>query len=117
MRFILDAIDILARCYPFHQINPQEILPLKTKMETRECKRGQTLLRRVNNQPDKWTYLISGNAELRRSFFDRENLQAGFDPALQPLDYLLLSDGGQIVALDDCTVVQVSRDLLDCSRA
>ena len=113
----MDAIDILARCYPFHQIDPQEILPLQAKLEVRDCKRGQTLLRRANNQPDKWTYLIAGNAELRRSFFDRENIQAGFDPALQPLDYLVLSDGGQIVALDDCTIVQVSRDLLDRSLA
>lgn len=117
MGFILDAIDVLARCYPFHQIDAQEIIPLQAKMDIRDCKRGQTLLRRGTAQTDKWTYLISGNAELRRSFFDRETLQAGKDPVLQPLDYLLPSDGGQIVALDDCVIVQMSRDLLDRSLA
>lgn len=113
----MDTIDLLARCYPFHQIDPAELAPLRARLDTRQCKRGQVLLKRASAQPDKLSYLISGSAELRRSFFDRVTLQAGTDPALQPLDYLLLSDGGQVVALDDCTVVQVSRDLLDRSMA
>lgn len=114
----MNALDLLAPCYPFHQIEAQELQSLKTKIDTRECKRGQTLVRRgANQQPDKWTYLLRGSAELRRSFFDRETLQAGAAPALQPLDYLLLSDGGQVVALDDCVIAQVSRDLLDRSLA
>ncbi len=113
----MNELDLLARCYPFHQLDHQELQSLNAKIDTRECKRGQTLLRRGAAQPDKWTYLLSGSAELRRSFFDRETLQAGVAPALQPLDYLLLSDGGQVVALEDCVVVQVSRDLLDRSLA
>lgn len=113
----MNTLDLLARCYPFHQIDAEELLSFKTKIDTRECKRGQTLLRRSTNQPDKWTYLLCGNAELRRSFFDRETLQAGAASALQPLDYLLLSDGGQVVALQDCIVAQVSRDLIDRSLA
>lgn len=113
----MNALDLLAPCYPFHQLEAQELMTLKTKIDTRECKRGQTLLRRGASQPDKWTYLLSGSAELRRSFFDRETLQAGVAPALQPLDYLLRNDGGQVVALEDCVIAQVSRDLLDRSLA
>lgn len=113
----MNALDLLAPCYPFHQLKTQELVSLKTKIHTRDCKHGQTLLRRGASQPDKWTYLLSGSAELRRSFFDRETLQAGSASALQPLDYLLLSEGGQIVAMGDCVVAQVSRDLLDRSLA
>ncbi len=113
----MSAIDSLVRCYPFHQLESQELMSLKTKIETREFKRGQTLLRRGAALPDKWSYLVSGSAELRRSFFDRQNLQAGTDPALQALDYLLLGEGGQIVALEDCVIARVSRDILDRSLA
>jgi CRP-like cAMP-binding protein len=113
----VSALESLFRCYPFHQLDSQELLSLNKKIDTRECKRGQMLVRRGTNQPDKWTYLLSGSAELRRSFFDRESLEAGAAPALQPLDYLLLSDGGQVVALEDCVIAQVSRDLIDRSLA
>ncbi|MFT3929982.1 MAG: cyclic nucleotide-binding domain-containing protein [Spongiibacteraceae bacterium] len=113
----MNAIDLLARCYPFHQLEAEVLKSLKSKIETRDIKRGQTLLRRGSAMPDKWSYLVSGSAELRRSFFDRQALQAGADPALQALDYLLLGEGGQIVALEDCVVAQVSRDILDRSLA
>lgn len=113
----MSAIDSLVRCYPFHQLESEELLTLKGKVETRDYKRGQTLLRRGAALPDKWSYLVSGNAELRRSFFDRQTLQAGSDPALQALDYLLLGEGGQIVALEDCVIAQISRDMLDRSLA
>lgn len=113
----MNAIDLLALCYPFRQLESHQLASLKTKIETRECKRGQTLLRRGAALPDKWTYLVSGSAELRRSFFDRQTLNAGSDPALQALDYLLLGDGGQIVTLEDCVVAQVPRDVLDRSLA
>jgi rhodanese-related sulfurtransferase len=59
------------------------------------------------------TYLVSGAAELRRSFFDRQPLQAGEDSALQPLDNLLPAEGGQIVAIDECDAVLVPRELID----
>lgn len=113
----MSAINSLARCYPFHQLESEELLSLKTKIETRDFKRGQTLLRKGANLPEKWSYLVSGSAELRRSFFDRQTLQAGNDPVLQALDYLLLGEGGQIVALEDCVIAQVSRDVLDRSLA
>ena len=113
----MNALDLLACCYPFHEFGSKEMLSLKTRIDTRECKRGQTLLRRGAAQPDKWTYLLRGSAELRRSFFDRETLQAGAAPALQPLDYLLFNDGGQVVALDDCVIAQVSRSLLERGQA
>lgn len=83
----------------------------------REHRRGQTLLRRSPQQPDAVSYLVGGSAELRRSFFDRQLVKAGEESALQPLDHLLLSEGGQIVALDDCIVVQLSRDAIDRSLA
>lgn len=113
----MDTFYLLFRCYPFHQIDADELKVLQRRMKTVEYKRGQTLVRRANKQSEKLTFLISGSAELRRSFFDREILHAGGDPALQPLDYLLLSDGGQIVALEDCNVVQVSRELIDRTLA
>ncbi|MDB6063121.1 MAG: cAMP-binding protein [Verrucomicrobiaceae bacterium] len=113
----MEALDILARCYPFHQIDRQEVAALEPRMKTCEFKRGQTLLKRSAKQSDQLSYLISGSVELRRSFFDRVIVQAGSDAALQPLDYLLLSDGGQIVAQDDCVVVQIGRDLIDRSLA
>jgi CRP-like cAMP-binding protein len=113
----VNALDQLTQCYPFNQLESRTFKSLKGKIGTRECKRGQMLLRRSENRPEKWSYLISGSAELRRSFFDRQMLQAGADPALQALDYLLLSDGGQIVALEDCVIAQVSRDVLDRSMA
>lgn len=113
----MSALDSLASCYPFRQFESDVLLSLKNTIETRDFKRGQTLLRRGSALPDKWSYLVSGRAELRRSFFDRQTVQAGKDPALQALDYLLLGEGGQIVALDDCVIAQVSRDVLDRSLA
>ncbi|HET8711287.1 MAG TPA: hypothetical protein VFM32_07920, partial [Spongiibacteraceae bacterium] len=67
----MSAIELLARCYPFHQIKEKELLALKNQIDTRRCERGQTLLRRGVGLPEKWSYLVSGSAELRRSFFDR----------------------------------------------
>ncbi len=109
----MEVLNLLARCYPFDQIDPAEIEPLLKRMDVRNYKRGQMLLRRHTAQADKLSYLLSGSAELRRSFFDRQLVKAGEDLALQPIDYLLMSDGGQVVAIDDCVVLQVSRDIID----
>lgn len=109
----MESFDLLARCYPFHQLDGEALKLLQRRVKTIEYRRGQTLVRRTAKQSEKLTFLLSGSAELRRSFFDRAMLHAGADQALQPLDYLLMSDGGQIVALDDCCVAQVSRDLID----
>ena len=111
------ALDLLAHCHPLNQLDSDRLSALHSRLKTREYKRGQTLIRRTNKAADKLAFLARGSAELRRSFFDRVILHAGSEPALQPLDNLLLSDGGQIVALEDCTVVLVSRDLLDRSPA
>lgn len=113
----MDVLDLLARCYPFHQINKSELAPLLKGVEAREFKRGQMLLRRNPTQADKLTYLLAGSAELRRSFFDRQLVKSGDEHALQPLDYLLLSEGGQLSAIDDCVVVQISREAIDRSLA
>jgi|GEM_PF-199532 len=114
----MDALllESLARCYPFHQIAADDLAPLFRDMECRSFDRGQTLLRR-SSQSEKFTYLIAGGAELRRSFFDRTQLHAGQGSALQPLDYLLRSEGGQVVALERCLTVQIARDLLDRAMA
>lgn len=109
----MNTLDLLARCYPFHQIDKRELAPLMKCVETREYKRGQMLLRRNATQADKLTYLLAGSAELRRSFFDRQLVKSGDENALQPLDFLLLSEGGQLAAIDDCTVIQISREAID----
>ena len=114
--------EALARCYPFHQIEQSEVMPLLGGLATQRFQRGQAILRGAKQsdtarQPDNFSYLISGRAELRRSFFDRETLQAGEGVALQPLDHSLMSEGGQILALDECSVIQVPRDLVDRSMA
>jgi rhodanese-related sulfurtransferase len=118
----MESPDALARCYPFHQIEETEVLPLLSALSTQIFRRGQTVLRGTKQadpgrQPESLSYLISGRAELRRSFFDREILQAGEGAALQPLDHLLMSEGGQVLALDECRVVQVPRDVVDRSMA
>src|SRR5690606_32998399 len=56
-------------------------------------------------------------AELRRSFFDRAMLYGGSDRALEPLDSLLLGEGGQIVAIEDCVVVRIARNAVDDALA
>jgi len=109
--------ESLACCYPFHQIAPLDLAPLFSELECRSFERGQTLLRRSTSQSEKFTYLIAGSAELRRSFFDRTELKSGQGSALQPLDYLLRSEGGQVVALETCQTVQIARDLLDRAMA
>jgi hypothetical protein len=106
----MDSLDTLARCYPFHQIEQRDMAPLLRGLVPQAYKRGQPVLRSANKQADTLSYLVAGSVELRRSFFDRETIQAGEGSALQPLDYLLMSDGGQILALDDCCIVQVARD-------
>lgn len=121
----MGSLDILARCYPFHQIEQFEAAPLQQLLQdlkTQDYKRGQSLLRGAkqtdgSRQTDTFTYLTGGRAELRRSFFDRETLEAGSGSALQPLEYLLMSEGGQILALDDSSIVQIPRDLVDRSMA
>jgi rhodanese-related sulfurtransferase len=113
----MDSLDTLARCYPFHQIEQRDMAPLLQSLVPQIYKRGQPVLRSASKQADVLSYLVGGSVELRRSFFDRETLQAGEGSALQPLDYLLMSDGGQILALDDCRIVQVARDFIDRSMA
>lgn len=118
----MESLNALARCYPFHQVDEFEVLPLLEDIGTQTYRRGQTILRgtkqsELGRQPDTFSYLLGGRAELRRSFFDRETLQAGEGLALQPLDHLLMSEGGQILALDECRLVQVPRDVVDRSMA
>jgi rhodanese-related sulfurtransferase len=118
----MELLDALVRCYPFHQIDQLEVTPLLSGLHIETYRRGQTLLRGAKQagpvrQLDSFSYLLGGRAELRRSFFDKETLQAGEGPALQPLDYLLMSEGGQILALDECRLVQVPRDVIDRSMA
>lgn len=107
------ASAVLARCYPFNQIDEAELAPYLKRMEYRHCKRGQSVLRNAVHSGRQLTYLVSGVAELRRSFFDRLSLHAGDDSVLQPLDNLLPPEGGQIVAVDECDAVIVSRELMD----
>jgi CRP-like cAMP-binding protein len=104
---------VLAQCYPFNQLDVDDLGNWLDRLEHRHCKRGQALLRSNMRSALQLTYLISGAAELRRSFFDRQALQAGEDSALQPLDNLLPAEGGQIVALDECDAVLVPRELID----
>jgi CRP-like cAMP-binding protein len=118
----MESLDALASCYPFHQVEQVEVLPLLSGLNIQAYRRGQTILRGTKQlepgrQPDTFSYLLGGRAELRRSFFDRETLQAGEGLALQPLNHLLMSEGGQILALDECRLVQVPRDVIDRSMA
>jgi CRP-like cAMP-binding protein len=110
-------LNLLARCHPLHQLDKAEIASLMDRAKTRDYKRGQMLLRSNSAQAGQLSYLLAGSVELRRSFFDRQLVKTGDELALQPLDYLLLSEGGQIVALDDCTLIQISREAIDRSLA
>lgn len=117
----MESMDALIRCYPFHQIEQFELSSLPG-LNPQIYRRGQSILRSAKQpepgrQPDAFSYLLGGRAELRRSFFDKETLQAGEGSALQPLDHLLMGEGGQILALDECRVVQVPRDVVDRSMA
>ncbi|MET0379823.1 MAG: cyclic nucleotide-binding domain-containing protein [Spongiibacteraceae bacterium] len=107
------ASAVLAQCYPFNQLQVEDLGVWWERLEHRRCKRGQALLRSNMRSGLQLTYLVSGAAELRRSFFDRQSLQAGEDSALQPLDNLLPAEGGQIVAIDECDAVLVPRELID----
>lgn len=118
----MGSLETLARCYPFHQIDQFDVAPLSKELKVQQFKRGQSILRgakqtETSRQTETFTYLIAGRAELRRSFFDKETLQAGEGPALQPLEHLLMSEGGQILAMDECGVVQIPRDIVDRSMA
>lgn len=104
---------ILAQCYPFNQFDVAEVEPYVSRMDRRQCKRGQALLKNHARGDGQLTYLVSGTAELRRSFFDRQALTAGDAQTLQPLDHLLTGDGGQIIAVEECEAISVSRALLD----
>jgi rhodanese-related sulfurtransferase len=104
---------ILAQCYPFNQLDVTEVEPYLSRMDRRQCKRGQALLKNHARGDGQLTYLVKGTAELRRSFFDRQPLMAGDVAALQPLDHLLTGDGGQIIAVEECEAVCVPRVLLD----
>lgn len=108
-----NASVVLAQCYPFNQLQVKDLSIWWERLEHRRCKRGQALLRSNMRSGLQLTYLVSGAAELRRSFFDRQPLQAGEDSALQPLDNLLPAEGGQIVAIDECDAVLVPRELID----
>jgi len=104
---------LLARCYPFNQFEAIELDGFWARLEHRHCKRGQAVLRSGVQSGLNLTYLVSGAVELRRSFFDRQSLQAGEESVLQPLDNLLPPDGGQIVALEECDAVIVPREIID----
>lgn len=110
-------LPLLARCYPLQQINAPQLDELIRGCMPRTHARGQTLLRKSDATAAEFTFLIEGRAELRRTFFDRVTLEAGDGDALQPLEMLLPPDGGQVLALDDCHTVQLSRDRLDLAMA
>ena len=107
------TVAALAQCYPFNQFDVMDLAQYWGRMDHRRCKRGQALLRNNVRSGMQFTYLVSGVAELRRSFFDRQSLTAGMESTLQPLDHLLIGDGGQIVALEECEAVTVPRELID----
>jgi len=110
-------LPLLASCYPLQQVDASQLDELLRGCKPRTHTRGQTLLRKSDATIATFTFLIDGPAELRRTFFDRLNLAAGEGEALQPLELLLPADGGQVVALDACQTVQLSRDRIDRALA
>lgn len=105
-------LDLLARCQPFHRLDGAQLAACAGDIRRQPFKRGQTVLRRGASATDRLTYLIAGSAELRRSFFDRVQLNAGEGAALRPLDDLL-AEGGQVVAQADGEIALVARELLE----
>lgn len=104
---------ILAQCYPFNQFDVMEVESYLGRADRRQYKRGQVLLRNNPRGEGPLTYLVSGSAELRRSFFDRQALTAGDELTRQPLENLLTGESGQIVAVDECEAVTVPRAVIN----
>src|SRR5690606_16101276 len=117
MRCVVSARELAFKCFPFQKIERAALAQLKSRMKIFEFRRGQTLLRRTSKAADTYSFLVGGTAELRRSFFDRAMLYGGSDRALEPLDSLLLGEGGQIVAIEDCVVVRIARNAVDDALA
>ncbi len=110
-------LKLLGRCIPLLQLEPLQMDEVVRGVQARRWARGQSVLRKADALPSHFTYLVEGKAELRRTFFDRVTLETGEGEALQPLEMLLPPDGGQVVALDECATVQISRDQLDRALA
>jgi CRP-like cAMP-binding protein len=107
------TLALLRRCHPLQHLTPESQASLLRGVTPRHYTRGQTLLKRLERNASFLTFLLTGRAELRRSFFDREPLQAGEGNTLAALELLLPESGGQIVAVDVCSTLQLPRAAID----
>lgn len=106
-------IELLARCHPLEVLGQAALRELAEHGVLKTHGRGQVLLRR-GDAAGEFVYLLAGEAELRRSFFDRVTLRAGAEPALQSLGRLIPAEGGQILAhIDECITFSVSAERVE----
>lgn len=106
-----------------HSLSPLESLTASERRELLgealhlKVAQGQTVMRRGDTS--RLTWLLSGEVEVRRSFFEREIVSATSateDAVRRPLERLL-EEASQLVALADCELLQLEREAVDTALA
>lgn len=102
---------LLARSQPLDSLSEAERSRLLQHAVHLNIASGQTILRKTDGDRHM-TWLVVGRVEVRRSFFERETHDAGTDATIQPLESWL-SEASQLIAGDDCEVVQLEREAVE----
>lgn len=86
---------------------------LRAALQVEQHAPGQSILRR-NTGNTQLSFLVSGEVEIRRSFFERDTLGAKDARGRQPLEQL--AGEAQVLAVSKCRVARIERRALDTLR-
>lgn len=104
----------LADFIPFNELEERLLQQLALKACEKRFIPGETILRKKRDSP--WVnYLLSGEIEVRTSFFERRNITHHDKRARLPLEELT-SNEAQVTAVEGCRVVRIALEDIEQAR-
>lgn len=107
--------DRLSLCEPFKRLDDDVTRALLEKADIRTIKTGDTIVEKSRNF-SIFQYLLEGNAEIRNSFFERDEFSAEDNRAFKALE-LLCEPGIPINASNDCLVAKFFKSEVEAAIA
>jgi len=107
--------DILSLCEPFKRLSPESVETLLTNVDVRQIPAGDVIVDK-NRNFDIFQYLIKGSAEIRTSFFEREEFDHDTPKAQKALEQLV-EPGTPITANSECVVAKFFKSEVEAALA
>lgn len=110
-----NLIDHLSLCEPFKRLNPDTVKSLLENVDIRNIPAGDVI---VDKQRDFsiFQYLVKGSAEIRKSFFERDEFNHDSSKAQKALEQLC-ENGIPITAHSECVIAKFFKSELEAAIA